>query len=149
MENRVEILKYVMRFASAFLVLLILFSALQGLLKNEPSSGLTVVAFIAAAAYAMSTFLRHNKRVLTESEKTRLVWFSFAASWIISVAEFGVVAYWYPDVLQTFVAEDGFSVPMFITAVVFFSLTQLAGLYVVFGVAAEKEYQRLQKTGKM
>lgn len=149
MENRVEVFKYVMRFASAFFVVLLFFSVLQGLLKNEPNSGLTIVAFMLAAAYAMSTFLRHNKRVPTESEKTRLVWFSFAASWIISVAEFGVVAYWRPDVWQTFVSADEFSVPMFITAVVFFSLIQLAGLYVMFGVAAEKEYQRLQKKGKM
>ena len=88
MEQDISISKYIIRFSITFTVILITVSIIFSLLGVEANSSLTIIAQMSACSYVISTFIKNHKRLPTQTEKTILFWYTFLASWGVSIGLF-------------------------------------------------------------
>jgi uncharacterized membrane protein len=148
-EQNINIGKYVLRFALAHLVLLVGLGILTTLLGIESNSGATIGALMGAAIIAVSKFIQDNKRVPTKGEKRKLVWFSYLASWVVSLLLFAVfiITLEEGDEIMQIVIEIGAPLLLGVTAVL--TLFYVGALYLAYGFMANKQLEALQKKGKI
>lgn len=148
MKPDVKITKYVIRFGIVNLALLVGLSILFALLKIESGASVTVAALMGAGASAVLKFIKDNKRVPSASEKTKLVWLSYLASWLVSLFLFGIFSTITSDTSQVidFMKSNA---GIFVGVLVLLSIFYLGALYMVYGYVARKQFEGLQKKGKI
>ncbi len=148
MVQEVSIFKYVLRFSLAYLVLILVLVLLLNILGIKLNHGASIVALIAAAVLTVSKFLQDNKRIPTASEKTKLVWFSFLASWLVVLMPFGAAGAAIMllgakiKIMKDFRIED---IPITVGLAIVFAVFDLVGLYISYGFLARKKFEVLQK----
>lgn len=149
MEQEVGVVKYVAKFALAFLVILLAVGVVLSLLDMNSNAGITIAALMGAAVYAVSKFIEENRRVPVGAEKTKLVWFSFVAAWLISLIPFGVFASFTAEGAEMLKTLRTASIPLLAGVIAFLSLFHLGTLWLSYGLLARKQFEALQKKGKI
>ncbi len=86
MDTDVKVAAYVVRFAIAYVLVLIALGLLMTLLEFNAGSGVSVGALIAGVAFAVSKFVKDHRRAPTPGERKRLTWWSLGASILVSAA---------------------------------------------------------------
>jgi hypothetical protein len=95
----------------------------------------SMASIIFATMMTSLKFINENKRVPNSYEKKKLVWYSFAATWIVSLVLV---------VLLLGISED-----MKEVIGVFLSVIELLILYFGYGLLANKQYKGLVEKGKI
>lgn len=148
-DQEVGVLQYVVRFAVVFLVLLFGLGVLLGYLGMNSGSGVTIGALVVSALFAVTKFMTDNRRLPTQSERRRLVWMSFIASWFVSFIPFGVFVTLDDNgrkLLDLLVTVDVWVVA---AVVVFLSMFYLGFLSLAYGYLARKQFEAQRKKGKL
>jgi putative Mn2+ efflux pump MntP len=148
MQKGIGIGKYVIRFALAYFGLLIGLGVLAVILDIESGAGATIVVLMGAAMVAVSKFIQDHRRVPTKEEKRKLVWFSYLASWLVSLLMFGIFIALDEQgrEMMRVVTESG--APLFIGIIAFLALFYVGTLYVAYGYMANKQLEALQRKGR-
>ena len=147
-ENNIDVAKYVVRFALFYLLAVIAIAIVTILLKLDSNSG-SMVSVLVAAMMTSLKFINDNKRVPSAYEKKKLVWYSFAATWVVSLVlvvlflsisgELGAII----DLLSKAGYGLLFGVMLFVSAL------EILMLYFGYGWLANKQYEGLVKKGKI
>ncbi len=149
MEQDVGIGKYVLIFGLVNLGLLVGLDILFFLLDVESNSGATIGALMGAGVAAVSRFIQDNKRIPNPSEKTKLVWLSYLASWIVSLILVGVFVVLSGEGGELMEIVKSINVVILIVVIVFLSVFYVGALYLTYGYVARKQFEGLQKKGKI
>lgn len=148
MEQDVNVSKYVIRFGLVNLALLVGLSMVFALLDIESGSGVTLGALMGAAIFAVAKFIQDNKRVPSSSEKTKLVWFSYLTSWLVSLIIVNISVTLTSEHYQ--VINFMRSNPLIIIGIlVFLTVFYVAVLYMSYGYLARKQFESMKKRGKI
>lgn len=148
MITDVKVSKYVIRFGLVNLVILVCLSILLVLLEIESGSSVTIAALMGAAMFAVSKFITDHKRVPSASEKTKLVWFSYLASWLVSLflfSSFVTITSEHRQVIDFLKSNPA----IIIGILLFLSVIYLGVLYMCYGYFARKHFESLEKKGKI
>ncbi len=151
-DDGVSIKKYMVRFGLVHAGLVVLLGVITYFLDIDLGSAPSVIILMCSAMYAVSVFIQDNKRVPNKGEKSRMIWTSFAISWVLSiVVSIGIFLPLIFDgsVAQFFQSAD--STFWIIMAIIFFIviLLYIGLLYFCYGMFANKQYQALIKKGKL
>lgn len=144
MEQDVAVSKYVVRFTLAYLFLIILLAVVETLLELDSNSGGAIAAMV-AALLASAKFVEEHKRIPSKSEKRRLVWYSFAASWGVSLLLFIPVVMLTGEGGELLEMLGGISPGLLLGVVLFISLLSLALISFGYGSMAKSQLKALQK----
>jgi len=143
MDENVAVLKYIIRFGLVYLVLLFGIGVVQTLLDIDAGMGVSIVALMAAAAMAASTFVRDHQRAPNVSERAKLVWVSFLVSWLVSLVLTGVLATSSvagSELLQVFSASN---IAIVAGVIVVVSVLYLGVLSLAYGYLARKQVEAI------
>ncbi len=149
MEQEISVIKYVFRFAVAYLVLLVVLGVLAVLLNMDSNTGASIGALVASAIMVISKFVQENKRIPSVSEKKKLVWFSYLACWAVSIVLFAVFIVISGEVEEVVEFLTTVNMPVAIGAIVFVSIFYLGILDLSYGYMARKQFEGLRKKGKI
>ncbi|WP_297812863.1 ABZJ_00895 family protein [uncultured Methylophaga sp.] len=148
MTQDVKLSKYILRFGLVNLALLIVLSIVSALLEIESGSGVTIGALMGAAIFAVAKFIQDNKRVPTSSEKTKLVWFSYLTSWLVSLLIVSIFVTLTSEHYQ--VINFMKSNPLILIGILAFLTVFYVGvLYLSYGYLARKQFESMKKRGKI
>jgi len=157
MEQEVGIFKYVLRFGITYLVLSLLVwllvEALNVISNIEINLYLTLAVTLGAlggaAMFVVSKFFQDNKRIPTEQEKSKLVWFSFFASWLVILILFGSLIMLLPEGKKMIedIQSDGLLFILFF--ILFISVFYLGLLLLSYGNSAKRKFEIMQKQGQI
>ena len=146
-EN-VKIVKYILRFGLFYLLALVVIAIITTLLKINSNSS-SMASVILATMMTSLKFINDNKRVPNASEKAKLVWYSFTATWIVSFVlvllflsisgELGTII----ELLSKVSFGLVFGIVLFVSAL------EILLLYFGYGWLANKQYEGLVKKGKI
>ena len=152
MEQNIVIKKYIIKFSIAYAIGLVAITAIFIIFDLDHSSGASIGALIGAAMYSVGKFIEENKRILNKIEKSKLVWFSLISSYITSI----VVAIIVISLLDGIQGLSEFAklieklnVVIITGATVVVSLIYFIVLSWSYGGLAKKQYEGLQKKGKI
>ncbi|MFW5427353.1 MAG: ABZJ_00895 family protein [Methylophagaceae bacterium] len=151
MAESIVISKYIKLFSIAYFLFLVVFGVALALLDIDGNAGTSIGSLVASIFIAVSRFVEDNKRIPNKTEKSKLVWYSFFSSWIISLLLFIAVVLFYGGIASFEFIPD-ISLDNLITfGVVFFviSLIYLAGIYFCYGSFAKTALKSLQKKEKL
>ncbi|MES9856907.1 MAG: ABZJ_00895 family protein [Sedimenticola sp.] len=149
MEQNAGVGKYIFRFGLVHLAILVGLSIVFTILEIESNSGVTIAALIGAAAAAVSKFIQDNKRAPNSSEKTKLVWLSYLVSWVVSLALAGIFFYLSNEGGQLIEAMKSIDLAIIIGIVALVSVFYLGALSLAYGYMARKQFDGMQKKGKI
>lgn len=147
MKQDVKISKYAFRFGVVNLALLIGIGFLLTLIEVESNAGVTIGALMGAAVATVSKFIKDNKRVPTVSEKIKLVWLSYLASWVVSIFLFGIFVAVNNQSVQFLELMKSINAAVLIGIIVFLSVLYLGALSMAYGYMARKQFEGLRKKG--
>jgi hypothetical protein len=148
MTQDVKLSKYILRFGLFNLALLIGLSIVFAQLEIESGSGVSIGALMGAAIFAVAKFIQDNKRVPTSSEKTKLVWFSYLTSWLVSLLIVGIFVTLTSEHYQ--VINFMKSNPLILIGILAFLTVFYVGvLYLSYGYLARKQFESMKKRGKI
>lgn len=148
MTQDVNLSKYILRFGLFNIALLIGLSIVFSLLEIESGSGVSIGALMGAAIFAVAKFIQDNKRVPTSSEKTKLVWFSYLTSWLVSLLIVSIFVTLTSEHYQ--VINFMKSNPLILIGILAFLTVFYVGvLYLSYGYLARKQFESMKKRGKI
>lgn len=172
-NDNADVAKYVLRFGLFYLLAFVVIAGVTALLKIDSNSSSMVSIFIAMMMTSLK-FINDNKRVPNASEKRKLVWYSFAATWVVSfvlvvlflsiAGELGTIIKLFNELglallykLPLIPREVGATLELFhrigfsflFGAVLFVSALEVLMLYFGYGWYAKKQYEGLVKKGKI
>ncbi len=147
MEQDVLISKHIIRFSITFTIILITVSIIFSLLGIEANSSLTIIAQMSACSYVISIFIKNHKRLPTKTEKTILFWYTFLASWGVSIVLFLLLLLIDPTILEVLKSIQSIGLVWILGIVVFVSLLQLGVIYFSYNFLARKQFEAMQKKG--
>jgi hypothetical protein len=145
----VKVGKYVITFGVVNLALLVGSAILLTLLEIESNSGVTIGALIGSAIAAASKFIKDNGRIPTPSEKTKLVWLSYFASWVVSLFLFGIFVTLTNEGGQLIELMKSINAAILVGIIVVLSAFYLGVLSMAYGYMARKQFEGLQRKGKI
>jgi choline-glycine betaine transporter len=149
MDQDVSVTKYVIRFALVNMGLLIGMAIMLGLLGIESSSGTTLAALLGAAMATTYKFIQDHRRIPSSGEKTKLVWLSYLASWVVSLVLVGIFVGISEEGLRIVEVLISINVLLLVGIIAFLSIFYVGALYVAYGYLAVKQYEGMQKKGKI
>ncbi len=149
MDRDVNIGKYVLIFGLVNLGLLVGLAILFSILNVESNSGATIGALVGAGMAAVSKFIQDNKRIPNPSEKTKLVWLSYFASWIVSLILVSIFAALSGEGGELIEIVKSVNVVILVGVIVFLSVFYVSALYLTYGYVARKQFEGLRKKGKI
>lgn len=144
----VDVTKYVLKFGIYYLLAVIAIAIITTLLKIDSNSG-SVATVLFATMMTSIKFINENKRVPNSNENKKLIWYSFAATWIVSlvlVLLFLVISGEMGAIIQG-LNQASFS--LLFGVLLFVSAIELLVLYLGYGWLAKKQYEGLVKKGKI
>lgn len=148
MHESINITKYIVKFGLSYFFTILLISMVS-ILLNLNSSSSSAVAIIAAAMIASLKFIKDNKRVPNTYEKKRLVWYSFATAWLVSLLVITVFLSIVGKFTEAITLLRGIQfIPLF-AIILFTSALNILILYFSYGWLANKQYEGLAKKGKI
>jgi len=152
MIQDVKVTQYIFKFGIIYAIGLSAISAISFVFDLDVGTGATIGLFVASAIYTVSQFIQDNKRIPNKNEKSKMVWFSFLVSWVVSVCLF-VATLLILDGEQGLIAlyelATELNIPIILGIFVFISLLHLAFLFYCYGGLAQKQYNSLKKKGKI
>ncbi|MGH1486060.1 MAG: ABZJ_00895 family protein [Cellvibrionaceae bacterium] len=156
-DNNVSIKKYMLRFALLYIALSALLAAISYFFDIDLGTASSVVVVMSSAMYAVGVFIQDHKRPPNKTEKTRMIWVSFAISWLLSIAV--IVAITVPVLLLPGGVEmalsyissiiTSISIVVILAILAFVTLLYLALFYFSYGFFARKQYEGLVKKNKL
>lgn len=153
MVKSTAIYKYIKLFSIAYFFFLVIFGVALTLLDIDGDVGTSIGSLVASIFIAVSRFVEDNKRIPTKTEKSRLVWYSFFSSWVISLFQFLAVVLFYGGIVSfEFISVSDMSLDnLIIFGIVFLviSLIYLVGIYFCYGSFAKTALKSLQKKEKL
>lgn len=149
MEQSVQVRKYIIRFGIINLMLLVGIAVFFSLIGVESNSGATAAALMGAAMFTVVRFIQDNKRVPNATEKSKLVWYSYLASWLVSIILFGFFMSFSNESVQVIEAIESINILFIVGVVIFISIFYLFALHLSYGSLANKQFEALQKKGKI
>jgi len=84
LKKEIKIKKYGIIYAFLFVIVIILLNTLA-LVFEFDNSGNIVGALFTSAGFTISKFVKDNKRIPSKIEKSKLIWISIIASWLIII----------------------------------------------------------------
>lgn len=152
MEQNIVINKYIIKFSIAYAIGLVAITAIFIIFDLDHSSGASIGVLIGAAMYSVGKFIEENKRIPNKIEKSKLVWLSLISSYITSIV-LAVIVISLLDGIQG-LAElakliEKLNVVIIVGATVVVSLIYFVVLSWSYGGLAKKQYEGLQKKGKI
>lgn len=157
MEDEVGLFKTVLRYGFAYLVISLFVWLSMEIWKSITSRDITIYfalvinlsALAGAATSAVSKFIKHNKRVPSGQEKSKLIWFSFITSWLLQIlmlsAAFMILTTG-KKMFENIHSEDFFAV---LGAAIFISVFYLGLLSLNYGEFAKKRFEIMRKKGQI
>ena len=152
MDQNVDVLNYVIRFSIAYFLLLIVLGVFLTLLNIGGSTGGSIGALLGAVIFAVYKFVEDNKRIPNKTEKTKLVWLSFSASWLISILIMSIVIVFIEGIsgfINLVSIFSQLSSVIIIGSSVFISIVYLIALSFGYGSFAKIHIKVLQMKGKI
>ncbi|GAA3955240.1 ABZJ_00895 family protein [Allohahella marinimesophila] len=140
--------KYLLRFTVAYVVLLIAIAIVLGYFERESNTGANMGALMGAALLAVSKFISDHKRPPDAREKRILVMSSFLASLVVSVALF-ILSVMLAGGTATLESLNSIPTTILLGVIAFVCLLNLVVLWLVYGYMARKQFEALQKKGKI
>jgi len=148
MHENINITKYIVKFGLSYFFIILLLSIIS-ILLNLNSSSSSAVSIIAAAMIASLKFIKDNKRIPNAYEKKRLVWYSFATAWFVSLLVITVFLSIVGKFTEAITLLRGIKfIPLFMI-ILFTSALNILILYFSYGWLANKQYEGLVKKGKI
>lgn len=149
-QGDVNLKKYLLRFFLIHIALMVLLGFVSSVLNIDFGSGMSVVILMCSAMYTVGAFIQDNKRAPNQSEKNKLVWYSFfillGLSMIIGaslllplIAHVGLTSLL--DDIGTLIFSSLFF--LFLIAI------QIILLYLCYGWLANKQYNAMKEKGKL
>lgn len=152
MEQDIVINRYIIKFSIAYAIGLIAITAIFIIFDLDHSSGASIGVLIGAAMYSVGKFIEENKRIPNKIEKSKLVWFSLISSYITSII-LAVIVISALDGIQglTELAKliEKLNIVIISGATIVVSLIYFVILSWSYGSLAKKQYEGLQKKGKI
>ena len=152
MEQDVNINRYIFKFSIAYFVGIIALAVILHVFELEHNSGASIAVLIGAAMYCVGKFIEENKRIPNKSEKSKMIWFSLLASWLISIIQLFIIVLIVdgaPILAELSSLIEKLNITIITGIVIFVSLIYFAILSWSYGSLAEKQLVALQKKGKI
>ena len=148
MTQDVKLSKYILRFGLFNLALLIGLSIVFALLEIESGSGVTIGALMGAAIFAVANLFRTTSAFQPHQKKTKLVWFSYLTSWLVSLLIVSIFVTLTSEHYQ--VINFMKSNPLILIGILAFLTVFYVGvLYLSYGYLARKQFDSMKKRGKI
>lgn len=152
-EQEVNLTTYIVRFSIIYVCFMICMGFIMALLPFDSNSGGTAASLIIAAMFTVIKFIKDHKRIPNKSEKMKLTLFSFLASWIVSIFLVGLFVAVSGEGRQLVDLIKSINITMFlgifIVVLIVTSLISFGSLYFTYGFIAKKQFQTLQRKGKI
>ncbi len=147
--NEVKILKYILRFSLIYLVAIILVGTILILLNIDSNSGAKIGALLAAVVMTIDKFLKDNKRIPNKQEKSKLVWGSLIASFIVSslvVVPLLILSGEFSNIIKLISGESS---KYFLAAFIFITVIYYLLLTFFYGSFSKSLYKNMKKKGEI
>ena len=145
-NENVNLFKYIVRFSISYQLLLILIAIITTILDfGDGNIATSMGAIFGAVSFTMSKFIKDNKRMPSEIEKKKLIWYSFFASWLVPlIAISPIVLYSYGS---TYIIDEMRKLESwwFAVIVLVFSLVTFYILHYSYGLMAKEYFNALEK----
>lgn len=152
MEQNIVINKYIFKFSVTYAIGLIALTAIFNIFDLDHSTGASIGVLIGAAMYSVGKFIEENKRIPNKAEKSKLVWLSLISSFITSIILAVIVISVLDDaqgLAELAKLLEKLNVVILSGATIFVLLIYFAVLSWSYGSLAKKQYEGLQKKGKI
>ncbi len=152
MEQSVDLTKYIIKFGITYTIGLIALFLISYIFDLDLGSGASIGVLAGSAVYSVGKFIRDNKRIPSKKEKSKMVWSSFAVSWLVPIFLLFIAVLVLGGgqglaELSSLAAQANVAIIAGIS--IFVSLIYLAILYYSYGGLAKKQYDVLKKKGKI
>lgn len=151
MTSDISIKKYLGIFALTYSVSAIALTAISFWLDLSNNTGTSIAILLVAAMVTSGIFVKDNKRVPSKSERNRLLWGSFGASWLISIIlTLIVLALFTNKTEQAALLELMLGLGWIIIGLVvlFVSVLHWFILFLVYKLTAKRQLAALEKKAK-
>ena len=150
-QERVKINNYLTRFALIYTLNITILLSLKYQVGLENSLVFTVI-IILSARFTSHKFILDNRRLFNSNERAKLLWYSWSLVWFISIIATTILTYIFAgrETLSVLVAKFSTMPTLeFITNIGIASVISFALLYITYGFNAKREFDNLQKEGKI
>lgn len=152
MEQDVNINKYIIKFSLAYFIGIIALAVILNIFDIEHNTGASIAVLIGAAIYCVGKFIEENKRIPNKVEKSKMVWLSLIASWLISITQLIIIMILFegaPILVEISSLMERINLIIVAGVVLLISIIYFAVLSWSYGSLAEKQLLALQKKGKI
>lgn len=151
-DQGIEVRRYIGKFSIVYIVGTIGFAIVFGLLDVDGNFGLSIGLLMVSAMYAVGQFIKEQKRLPSELEKSSMIWGSLGVSWLLSIlftslSTILLAAMGEKSEISGYFGELGL---FYAIVVIFFtSLLYIGLLSWCYGGLAKKQFAALEKKGKI
>ncbi|MEJ2499430.1 MAG: ABZJ_00895 family protein [Sulfurovaceae bacterium] len=140
--------KYILQFGIYYVVAIVIVAIVKILLKID-SNSTSMVSIIFATMMTSMKFISENKRVPNSYEKKKLVWYSFAVTWAVSLILIVLILSVSGETNVIIELFGNVNYGLLLGVLLFVSVMEILILYFGYGWLAKKQYEGLVKKGKI